>query len=701
MIAEATGAIRRNWSTLAAGVVLACFVILQLGAPWVFAAPRLALFDFYERTLPRIRGTKPVVVVAVDEASLAKIGQWPWPRQIQAQLVANIVRAGPAALGVDVLWPEPDKLSPEQWVRQAGPLPPAAAEALGRMPTHDGLLRDAIASGPVVIGLHGLREVKPRRDRGILAPFRTIGAARPPLPVGTPAFDAALRSLPALDAAAAGHGLLSVDPDPDGVIRRLPMFSSVSGRLAPGFALEILRVAAKAPWIDLYRDGARAWAVGVGPLRTATQDDGAIWIDYTLHDKRRFVSAADVLSGRVGPEALSGKLVLIGVTGVGVLDQQKTPVGVMPGVEIVAQLLENVIDGRWAWRPAWARVAEPAATGLIGILFIIALPRVRRRWQAPIILVPIALVLAGGFALWGQGRLLVDAATPVIGALAVLAGLVVGGLAQADAQRRRLRAELEQRRITEARADGEMEAGRRIQIGILPSPEDVAEDPRIDIAALMVPARQIGGDMYDYFKIDADHLFFAVGDVSGKGVPASLFMALGKSLCKSCALRGEADIGAIINRANMEISRDNPEMMFITLFAGVLNAATGEVQFCNAGHDAPFLLRPGEPPRALQGRAGPPLCVLDGYVYGTEACVLRPGDRICLITDGVTEAANGAGEMMGRARVEALLAGMDDDAGAQTVIERIHHCVDDFVAGAEPFDDLTVLAVRWRGPTAP
>jgi adenylate cyclase len=206
--------------------------------------------------------------------------------------------------------------------------------------------------------------------------------------------------------------------------------------------------------------------------------------------------------------------------------------------------------------------------------------------------------------------------------------------------------------------------------------------------------------MYDFFKVDADHLFFAVGDVSGKGVPASLFMALGKSLCKSCALRGETDVGAIINRANLEISRDNPEMMFITLFAGILNAATGEVTFCNAGHDPPFLLRPGEPPQVLHGDGGPPLCVLDDYVYATEICTLRSGDRICLITDGVTEAMNGAGTMLGRDSVEAVLADLPDDAGPEAVIDRLQSAVEDFVAGAEPSDDLTILALRWLAPIA-
>ncbi len=195
----------------------------------------------------------------------------------------------------------------------------------------------------------------------------------------------------------------------------------------------------------------------------------------------------------------------------------------------------------------------------------------------------------------------------------------------------------------------------------------------------MVPARQIGGDLFDFFKMDADHLFFAVGDVSGKGMPAALFMALGKSLCKSCALRGETDIGAIVNRANREISRDNPETLFITMFAGILNLATGELYFCNAGHDAPILLRTGAAPQALESEGGPPLCILDDFTYPAERFQLRRGDMLCVITDGVTEAMTAQGEVMGRAKTEQVLAGLPPDANAAAALHAIEGAVAKFV----------------------
>jgi serine phosphatase RsbU (regulator of sigma subunit) len=215
----------------------------------------------------------------------------------------------------------------------------------------------------------------------------------------------------------------------------------------------------------------------------------------------------------------------------------------------------------------------------------------------------------------------------------------------------------------------------------------------------MVPARQIGGDLYDFFKVDAHRLFFAVGDVSGKGVPAALFMALGKSLCKSYALKGETDVGTIINFANAEIARDNPEMLFITMFAGILDLDSGEVRFCNAGHDAPYVLRKDTPPQAVAAEGGPPLCVVEDFAYRTETLRLNPGELLCVMTDGVAEAMDATGALLGGERTKQILAAMPPGASAKTVVDELYAGVGRFVGRAEPSDDLTVLAIRWNGPS--
>jgi adenylate cyclase len=691
----------RGRGRLAAVVVLAIFLGLQLavGGP-LFGELRLGLFDRYARLLPRVPASSPVVIVAVDEPSLKAIGQWPWPRQIVAQLVEKILAGHPVALGIDMLWPEPDRLSPRRWMQQEGELAPALSQALAALPDHDDQLRAALASGPVAIGI-GAQSAGLPDHPGPLPPLRVTGDAPPDLSALLPSLGTTLRSLPDLDRAAKGHGLLNADRDIDGMIRRVPLVGSVGGRLAPSLGLEILRLATGAQWIALKVEGGRIAGVAPGPLPIATQPDGTVWLHLSRHDPRRFVSAADVLAGKVPADLFDQRLVLLGVTGLGLVDQQITPLGPMPGVEIHAQLLENVFEGRLAERPAWTRWAEPALTAAFGLLLILLLPALRLRWFFPVGILTLVALGGLGIAAWAWALWLVDVATPALGDALVFVALLGGSLAEADAQRRRLRRELEIQRLAAAKLEGELAAAYRVQMGMLPKSTSLVPDPRFDLQAVLTPARQVGGDLYDFFPIDADHLFVAVGDVSGKGVDASLFMALGKALCKSCALRGETDIGAIVTRANAEISRENSEMMFITLFAGILDLATGELRFVNAGHDAPFVARAGEPPWQIEAEGGPPLCSMDDFVYATERHWMQPGELLILVTDGVTEATNRDGELMGHERTSAAIDGLRAGSSSMEAVTRLRHAVDCFLAGAELSDDLTLLAIRWLGPQAP
>jgi len=690
-----------GWGRRAAWAVLAFFLFLQVFVPSLFDIARLGLFDTYQRLMGRDRHTDAVVIVAIDDASLARIGQWPWPRQLQAKLVSAITAAHPAALGVDLLWPEPDRESPEQWLKHADDLPASLISELRQLPSHDASLAKALANGPIAVGI-GIPQTDGTADTGKLVPFRLTGQP-PPQNLGAllPNFGKSLRSIAALDDAASGHGVASVIPDTDGTFRRMPLVSLISGRLAPGLGLETLRMAIRNPpagHVDLHFADGEMTMVSLGALDIPTQADGSVWVNFSPHDESRFISAYKVLNGEAPATKFGHAIVLLGEIALGSIDQRMTPAGVMPGLEIHAQLLENVLEESLASRPGWTRAVEFGLTVVLALLLIMFLPILKPRWQIVLGAVVIAGLTGLGFGLWHHAHVLLDVATPAIGQALVAVAYVSGGFAQADMQRRRLRQELEERKLATARTQGELEAARRIQMGILPDPAALGGDPRFELDALMIPARQIGGDLFDFFKMDESHLFFSVGDVSGKGVPAALFMALGKSLCKSIALGGEREIGAIIDRTNSEISRDNPEMLFISMFAGILDLNTGAVRFCTAGHDAPFLLRDGEKPQDLDAQGGPPLSMSEDFSYPAESFQLKPGDALCVITDGITEAMTAEGKVMGRARATEALAALPAGAPTAAVIRALHDAVDSYVAGAEPSDDLTILTLRWHGP---
>lgn len=609
-------------------------------------ALREGLFDGYQRAMPRVRESAPAIIVEIDERSLDARGQWPWPRTEVAELLRAILAARPAAVGVDLLFVEPD--------RSGG----------------DAALAQAIQNRNVVLGIAGLES----RDRRFPFPPRAapVRLSRE-LPLRR--YDGHLQSRAEISRAAAGLGLLSTEST-----RRVPLVARVGPVVVAALSVEMLRVASGASALRIDE------ALHIGEVKVPIQPDGTFHVHFGPHDPQRFVSADMVMSGRADPQLLRDKLVLVGITGLGLLDFQATPLGErIPGVEVHAQILEQIFDGRMLRRPAAASWMEALLLALVGVALIAIVPRFRPLvWAAFFLAIVVALAALGIFAF--RGGLLVDVAAPALGAALVMGIVLAATLAEADRQRRALRE-------AQARVAGELEAARRIQAGLLPDPRRrFAGESRFALEALLEPARTVGGDFYDCFMLDERRVFFVVADVSGKGLPASLFMALSKSLLKSIALRGGEEPARVLERASAEISRDNTESLFVTAFAGVLDAETGRLVYCNAGHEPPLLCRPGAAPQRIVQSGGPPLCVIEGYSYASAELVLPAGASLCVVTDGVTEAMNVKGELYGAQRLAALLAGLPS-----VTPEAVRDDVRRFAGGALPSDDLTLLCVRFSG----
>ncbi len=250
--------------------------------------------------------------------------------------------------------------------------------------------------------------------------------------------------------------------------------------------------------------------------------------------------------------------------------------------------------------------------------------------------------------------------------------------------------------VDKRRKDDELASAALIQRSFLPR-KDVLQDVTdiVDLSASMRPARDVGGDFYDYFMLDERRLAIAIGDVCGKGIPASLFMAVSISTLRSVALE-ERNVATTVARTNAILCRDNEANMFATLFYAVLDLETGELEYANCGHNAPYIVSPS----GLQSlpTTGIPLGLIRGRAAAAVKVQLAKEDRLVLFTDGVTEAMNHAKDEFTNARFEALLR----DPGSRTVpaadlVTAIFTAVDAFAAGEEQTDDITCLALRLRG----
>src|SRR5207302_4285535 len=278
--------------------------------------------------------------------------------------------------------------------------------------------------------------------------------------------------------------------------------------IVPALSIEMIRVAAGAPLLRISDQGGERVALGIGDLNVPLQSDGSLHVYFGRHDAERFVSAEDVLSGTAAAELLRDKLVLVGMTGLGLLDYQITALGErIPGVEVHAQILEQIFDGQYLRRPTAPTWIEAALLGAAGLALVLCVPALRPWVSASLLAALLALLAAIGLVTFRAGHLL-NVAAPALAAAFLFAMLLASTLAEADRQRRALRE-------AQARVAGELEAARRIQMGLLPVPRELfANEQRFALAALLEPARTVGGDFYDCFMADERHLLFLVSDVS-------------------------------------------------------------------------------------------------------------------------------------------------------------------------------------------
>jgi len=240
------------------------------------------------------------------------------------------------------------------------------------------------------------------------------------------------------------------------------------------------------------------------------------------------------------------------------------------------------------------------------------------------------------------------------------------------------------------RMEGELNVGRDLQMNMMP--QDFPGAPGYEnftLHACLEPARELGGDFYDFFFLDDARLCLCVGDVSGKGVPAALFMAVSRTLIRSCAGHSHSTAD-ILSQVNDTLGADNESCMFVTLFIAVYDARSGELVYSNAGHNPPCISTADGGIRRLDRRHGPVAGALQGLDYAEDRVTLAPGDTLLVFTDGITEATNSAGELFGEARLLALLApGQAPAALIQSIVDRVH----EFEGEAEQADDITVMAL--------
>lgn len=416
---------QRKHLLVAVAGCLFLFVVTALRAydPSFVSTIRLMGFDGYQRFWPRPHGDFPVRIVDIDERSLAVHGQWPWRRDTLADLTRALTELGAAAIAYDVIFAEPDRLSPHRYVPDLKLGDDAAMEGLaGRLPDTDKVFAEAIAEAPVVLGFATL----PNADGGKPATKAGFAHAGSDPTASIPSFASALVSLPVLEAAATGSGGVSLSSrDTIGIVRRVPMVFTDGTGLYPSLVMEALRVAQGAGTFiirsadasgELGAGAAAVTDIKVGALPFPTTAQGELWVYFNEDRPDRYVSAADVLDpetrASLAPQ-IEGQIVFIGTSSVGLYDIRATPLGdLVPGVSVHAQAAEQILAGTFLSRPDWADGAEIIATFALGLIVIALIIAFGSIWAAVVGGVIAFSLYTGAIHLFRTQGLLLDPVYP-------------------------------------------------------------------------------------------------------------------------------------------------------------------------------------------------------------------------------------------------------------------------------------------------
>ena len=679
---------------LAIALLILCCVLI--GAQVSVIEPiKNIWFDNYQRLMPRMTTSQDVVIVAIDDVTLAQIGQWPWPRNVTAALIDQIASYQPKVIGLDIIFAEPDHGSPEALAQFRPDLPEEVRKSLSEAQTNDETLAMAIHRGNVVLGAAGFIDQSSHTLEGLRVQPIALEAKASQRLVQYPFV---LASLPMLQAAATSQALLSTNSE-NGLIRRSPLLSRVNDTVVPNLSLELLRISKNAKEVLPITHHQTLQALQVGALRIPVAINADAWIHYDTKPGGSIISALNVFQGNIAAEQLQGKIVLVGLTGLGLSDWITTTRDERrPGVEVHAQLMQAFLDGDFVTRPNVMPWFEVIALFLAGLSLVGCVPILRPQRSVWLWLGLVIFTFALSLLLFKYKGLLFDAININISLSMVFVCLLINVLAESQRQRKLISQTLQKEREQAAKVAGELESARRIQLNSLPDAHIVfANEKRFSIATYLEPAREIGGDLYDCFMLDDQHVFIAVGDVSGKGVPASLFMAVTRALAKSLALRGNQNLAGVMRATNAELARDNPEMLFVTMVAAVLNVKNGQLTLCNAGHEAPWRWSTNGEIQRLKGESGPPLCMLDDYMFTTQNYQLNKGDRILLLSDGVTEAMDINESLYGADRVNTLMSTLKNDTDVESLKQAMCNDIATFVGNAAQSDDITFLTLQWTG----
>jgi len=447
--------------------LLVVMLAVYANEPYPVKFFRSKTFDFYQVMKPREippPQTQPVTIIDLDERSLSEVGQWPWPRVKVAQLLVNLLNSGAQVVAFDIVFPEADNMNPEFISQSLIGLDDATKAAINKLPSNDEILANVIKQGRVVLGQATYWDERPNPDTPPVSKSVAVKGTVPGAPKlqnYLPEFVTMVRNIEVLEQAAKGHGIFSLVPEPDGIVRRVPTLFLHGDKMYPALSVEMMRVMFNRPTL-LAEVGANGMErlkithkkhVPPDGLTIPTDERGNVWPYYSKSDKSKYVSAVDVLNGTHDVSKIMGRMVILGTSAVGLLDIRATPVDpVIPGVEVHAQVIENAMSievvnnalkitskNAFLQRPSWMIGGELVLIAIGGLLVIWLVPSVGAKLTLLVFVLVSGAFMGGSWYLFTEERLLMDAAFATLSTFLLYSTLTYLNFSREEAAKKQTR----------------------------------------------------------------------------------------------------------------------------------------------------------------------------------------------------------------------------------------------------------------------
>lgn len=426
-------------------LLLSALLFVRWYDPVVISNVRNQGFDLLQRISPRPYAPAPVVVVDIDENSLDKYGQWPWPRTRLAEMLEKLSLLGAVAVGFDVIFAEEDRLSPPRIAQDNPSLPRVALTALSSLPQSEETFIRSMKLVRTVLGETSARQGQTVRSASSeieRVPPRAVPYAQlgdDPLPYIF-RFPRLVQNIPELTQAAAGIGMVTVIPDPDGIFRKVPLVVEAEGVKRLALSAELLRVATGGNAFATRTDAAGISSVVVGGVDVLTNRNAVIWPWFNASTRDRYVSAGDILSGNARKEQIQGKMVLVGTSAVGLEDYRATPVASqMPGVEIHAQVIENILSKQFLVRPNYALGMELMFLLIAGVGIIWIVPKLGAILSGVAAVATLSVFSGGSIWAFFSQKLLIDGIFPTLAVASIFILMTTANYIREELEKRQIR----------------------------------------------------------------------------------------------------------------------------------------------------------------------------------------------------------------------------------------------------------------------